>query len=274
MRTATEEKKSSRVDDIMNLGGGGGGFGPSLAAPVLSAPSLEHYSKPPPAMPESPGGGTAKNKALVFLALGAGTFFLVAAVGIAVVLIRGNGPSVGEDRERASASASAAAASPSASVAAAAGGSSASATESPQAAAPSTAASGESPSASNSAPPTAKEAAPKETKQAAAASPPKEPAAAPATPPSSATFNMGEARARLAAIAEGVQSCKRGDTSGSGKVQITFSPSGSVQSASLMGGSPFDGTPTGKCIEARFRQARVPAFGGEPYAVSKSFTIN
>ena len=273
MRASTEEKKTSRVDDIMNLGGGGG-FSPSLAAPVLSAPSLEHYSKPPPGMPsEGAPPGTARSKALVFLALGAGTFFLVAAVGIAVVLVRGNGPSLGEDRERPSASASAAAASasPGASVAAASTGS-ASPTESPQgAAAPSAAASGEAPTAASSnAPP--KEAAPKETKQAAAAAPAKEPTAAPA--PASAEFNMGEARARLAAVASGVQSCKRGDTSGSGKVEIVFAPSGAVQSATLMGGSPFDGTPTGKCVEARFRQTRVPAFSGSPFSVSKSFSIN
>lgn len=269
----TEEKKASRVDDIMNLGGGGG-FSPSLAAPVLSAPSLEHYSKPPPGMPESVAPGAPKNKAMTFLALGAGTFFLVAAVGIAVVLIRGNGQSIGEDRERTSASASAAAASasPGASGAAA---STASASPEQAAAAPSAAASGEAPGSSSSSASATKEAAPKEAKQAVAPGPAKE-SAPPATtpPPSSAEFNLGEARARLAAVAGGVQTCKRGDTTGSGKVEIVFGPSGAVQSATLMGGSPFDGTPTGKCVEARFRQARVPAFGGGPVPVTKSFSIN
>jgi hypothetical protein len=105
---------------------------------------------------------------------------------------------------------------------------------------------------------------------------PKEATGAPAPPPpsSAAEFNMGETKARLAAVAGGVQTCKRGDTTGSGRVEITFAPSGAVQSATLMGGSPFDGTPTGKCVEARFRQARVPAFGGSPVTVTKSFNIN
>jgi predicted Zn finger-like uncharacterized protein len=270
-RSSPEEKKKSRVDDIMNLGGGGT-FSPSLAAPVLSAPSLEHYSQPPPRMLSSPAAEQAKSKALIFLAIGAGIFFLVAAVGIAVVLVRDKGPLATEDRERTSATASGSAMAPAASVAM--NGPSAPASTTSETPPPASAAASAAPPEAPSTPPAAapKETAPKEPKVAAAgAAAPKE---APAAPASAAEFNMGETKARLASIAGGVQTCKRGDTTGGGKVEIVFAPSGSVQSATLMGGSPFDGTPTGKCVEARFRQAHVPAFGGSPFTVSKSFSIN
>jgi hypothetical protein len=119
--------------------------------------------------------------------------------------------------------------------------------------------------------PSPKEVAPKEPKLTLVPAAPKELVA---VAPSTAEFNMGEAKARLAAIASAVQSCKRGDTTGTGRTEIVFSPSGAVQSASVMAGSPFDGTPTAKCVEARFRGARVPAFAGAPFTVTKSFRIN
>jgi hypothetical protein len=84
---------------------------------------------------------------------------------------------------------------------------------------------------------------------------------------------MGEAKARLGAIAGSVQACKKGDVSGSGRVVVTFAPSGMVSSA-VVSGPPFAGTPTGACIASRFRGAHVPAFSGSPFPVSKSFTIN
>ena len=84
---------------------------------------------------------------------------------------------------------------------------------------------------------------------------------------------MGEAKARLASIAGSVQGCKKGDVSGSGRVVVTFAPSGGVASA-VVSGPPFEGTAAGACIASRFRGARVPAFAGSPFSVSKSFTIN
>ncbi len=266
MRPTADDKKKSRVDDIMNLGGGGA-FSPSLAAPVLTAPSLEQYSQPPPSLLSGPVATQAKSKALIFLSIGAGIFFLVAAVAIVVVLVRGKEAAPVAEREGTSSSAGGATtAAPSASGAASAAPSAAATAESPPP--PSaTAAASEAPAAKP--PPFA--AAPKEPK-AGYVPAAKEPGAAPAV--GGGEFNMGEARARLAAIAAGVQTCKRGDAVGGGKVEIVFAPSGGVQSATLMGGSPFDGTPTGKCVEARFRQARVPAFGGSPFPVTKSFSIN
>ena len=84
---------------------------------------------------------------------------------------------------------------------------------------------------------------------------------------------MGEAKAKLGGIASGVQSCKKGDTSGSGRAVVTFAPSGLVQSVAVSGAG-FEGTPTGACIGGRFRSARVPPFSGSPFSVSKSFSIN
>jgi predicted Zn finger-like uncharacterized protein len=282
MRSSSDDKKKSRVDDIMNLGGGGA-FSPTLAAPVLSAPSLEHYSQPPPSILGGSGAADAKSKALIFLSLGAGTFFLVAAIGVAVLLVRGNGSVTADDRTRATASASVAGKTP------APGSipSGAATTETTQASAAPEAPTASAPESASA----AKESATKETKETAAKEPapppvpavPKEPkgpaAAAPKEAPAPvgtpvAEFNMGEARSRLASVAGGVQTCKRGDTTGAGRVEIIFAPSGAVQSANLMPGSPFDGTPTGKCVEARFRGARVPPFGGSPFTVTKSFSIN
>jgi predicted Zn finger-like uncharacterized protein len=290
MRSSTDDKKKSRVDDIMNLGGGSA-FSPTLAAPVLSAPSLEHYSQPPPGMLGAMGGAgaaDAKSKALIFLSLGAGTFFLVAAIGVAVLLFRGKGAISDDDREKPTASATVAGKSPASggSVAAAPSGAApgetaqaSAAPEAPSAPAPESASASKELPTKETKETAAKEtaatppapAAPKEPKAPAAAAPKEAPA--PAGAPV-AEFNMGEARSRLASVAGGVQTCKRGDTTGAGRVEIIFSPSGAVQSANLMPGSPFDGTPTGKCVEARFRGARVPPFGGSPFTVTKSFSIN
>ena len=84
---------------------------------------------------------------------------------------------------------------------------------------------------------------------------------------------MGEAKAKLSAIAGAVQACKKGDISGTGRVIVTFATSGAAQSA-VVQGAPFEGTPAGACVAGKFRGARVPAFSGAPFTVSKSFTIN
>jgi predicted Zn finger-like uncharacterized protein len=285
--SAEKREKNARIDDIMNLGAAGG-LSPALSAPLLSAPSLEHYSQPPPSLLGAMGGAAeAKNKAVVFLALGAGTFFLVAAIGIAILLVRGGGKEISPtDHDKAAAGSSAASAKPSASTSAAVN-------ETPQASASTAPETTASAAATTTGEGAGAQAPTKESKEPVAAAkentaaPPPMPKAAAAHPPSPpqetpnvfapapvAEFNMGEARSRLSAIASGVQTCKRGDTVGSGRVEIVFAPSGAVQSANLQPGTPFDGTPTGKCVEARFRGARVPAFGGSPFTVTKSFSIN
>jgi hypothetical protein len=53
---------------------------------------------------------------------------------------------------------------------------------------------------------------------------------------------------------------------------VTFGPDGSVQSAVVDQG-PFPGTSVGGCIAGKYRGAHVPAFGGAPVRVGKSFTL-
>ncbi len=84
-----EDKKQSRVDDIMNLSGGGA-FSPTLMAPTLSAPAFDAYA------PDSVGGGglaptQGRNKGVILLAFGAGACVLVAAVGGAYLWMHGRG---------------------------------------------------------------------------------------------------------------------------------------------------------------------------------------
>jgi hypothetical protein len=71
-----------------------------------------------------------------------------------------------------------------------------------------------------------------------------------------------------------VGACKKADgPTGSGHVSVTFSPDGSVSSA-VVDSPPFAGTPVGGCVGGKFRGAHIPAFGGGPVKVGKSFVIN
>lgn len=86
-------------------------------------------------------------------------------------------------------------------------------------------------------------------------------------------FNKGAAIAALSSAASASTSCKRpGGPTGSGKVIVTFAPSGRVTSANVAGGA-FGGTPVGGCVASVFRRAKVPPFGGSSVTVSKSFSI-
>jgi predicted Zn finger-like uncharacterized protein len=284
-----KSKKKSRVDDIMNLGGGGA-FAPSLGAPVLAAPPIEEYAPAPEAAAAGPGAAAAgnKNRMVIFGAVGAGLLVIVGAIGVASMLMKGKDDT---DKDKAAGSASAglvasASAAPGASVAAAAP------TDTTSAAPSASAAPTDSSASAGAAPTTTAAAAAPTTKPAAttastAAAPPTTAAAPPATaaaaaaPPatpaagggSDQPFNMGEAKAKLGAIAGAVQGCKRGDASGTGRAVVTFAPSGMVVSVAVSG-TGFEGTPTGACVASRFRSAHVPAFSGSPFSVSKSFTIN
>ena len=99
---------------------------------------------------------------------------------------------------------------------------------------------------------------------------------APAAPPEEAAkppFDTTAAKAALASAASGVGGCKKPfNPTGSGRIQVTFSPSGKATAATFTEGS-FDGTPVGACVAKLFRGARVPAFSGDPVTVAKSFTI-
>jgi predicted Zn finger-like uncharacterized protein len=274
----SDQKKKTRVDDIMNLGSGS--LNAAMSAPVLAVPMLDKYTAPTglAAVAAAAVSAQVRNKVLIVLAVCASGFFVVAAIGTAMWVMRNvNLKSEDQIRTVASVTVDAASEPPLA----------ANAPTEPSAAAPS------SEPMADAAPPPAKEAPTKAQARAAkaaaaaagggetggasppvaAAAPPKEAAPAPAVA-SDQPFNMGEARARLGTIADGVQSCRKGSTTGTGRVVITFNPNGSAQSAVLTPGSPFDGTPTGACVASRFRGARVPPFAGSPFPVSKSFTIN
>jgi predicted Zn finger-like uncharacterized protein len=282
-----DDKKRSRVDDIMNLSSGGA-FNGALAAPTLTAPAIDQYG--PPA--GEAGAGQGKNKGLIFLALGVGTFVIVGAVGATMLLMHGKGTDADSAAASASASAAALAAggalAPSSSVAAvstaaaptttaSAAAPEPTATDSAAAAAPTTTAAAATAEATAKAA-TATAATPHPQAAAAPAhtAAPAAPAAVPAAVAAAAAdqpFNMGEAKSKLAAAASAVQTCKKGDVTGTGRVLIVFAPNGGAQSATVSG-PPFEGTPTGACVAARFKGVHVPAFSGSPFSVAKSFTIN
>lgn len=87
-------------------------------------------------------------------------------------------------------------------------------------------------------------------------------------------FDRAAALAALNKAAGAAKGCKKDDgPTGSGKVRVTFAPSGNVTSA-VVDGPPFAGTPVGGCVASAFRGAHVPPFDGSPVAVPKSFSIN
>lgn len=96
------------------------------------------------------------------------------------------------------------------------------------------------------------------------------------TPPrnnaSDAPFDRGAAAAALGGV--DVQACRQPDgPTGAGHVTVTFEPSGKPSQV-IVDSGPFVGTPTGGCIAGKYRGVRVPAFGGAPVRVGKSFAIN
>jgi predicted Zn finger-like uncharacterized protein len=87
-------------------------------------------------------------------------------------------------------------------------------------------------------------------------------------------FDRAAALSALNKAAGAAKGCKKDDgPTGSGKVRVTFAPSGNVTSATVEG-PPFAGTPVGGCVASAFRGAHVPPFDGSPVAVPKSFSIN
>ena len=285
----SDDKKdtNARVDDIMNLSGGGA-FGAALAAPILAPPPLEMSND---AYAQG-GGDSNKSNKMLMIAIIAGAAMIAIGIVVAVVLTRPSVPPVDALNPTGTGSGLAAAA-PNASAAAGAV-----AANDPNAAGAVTA-----PAGDNTPPPpgtgNANAKAPAVTGAAktgggaVAAVTPKAPeapkdfgsalAAAAGRPAaeaakdnggggSTAPFDRGAAQGALGGV--NVQSCKKPDgPTGSGHVKITFAPNGSVSSA-IVDGGPFPGTPVGGCIAGKFRGAHVPAFGGGPVSVGKSFTLN
>lgn len=101
---------------------------------------------------------------------------------------------------------------------------------------------------------------------------PRKPQPKPKPKPNSAPgFSKAQAKKALGVAAGRSAGCNRGHA-GKGKVQLTFLPSGRVSSAGIVSGA-LAGTPTGSCVLAHFRSARVPSFAGKSVTVAKSFRV-
>ncbi|WP_441290521.1 zinc-ribbon domain-containing protein [Sorangium sp. KYC3313] len=283
-------------DDLLNLGGGPIASAPMLAPPPLLAPVTD--SRPPPSM-SLPSKASVPPASLSSLSpltapdasTRKGRTGLIAAAVAAVVLIGGVAfffmqsptPEASTATPEQANTAPAEVPSPAETAPAPAP----TPAETAAAATPSTAetaAPSAEPTPSAEAPSAATPAAatPAAATPPAAGKPASAPAAAaekPASKPepaasSGAEFNRGAASSALGAAAGSAKSCKKaGGPTGTGRVKVTFAPSGSVTSAEVQG-APFAGTSVGGCVARLFRSARVPAFGGGSVTVSKSFTIN
>jgi hypothetical protein len=103
-----------------------------------------------------------------------------------------------------------------------------------------------------------------------APAPQTEPAVAEAQP--SETFDRVAAAKTLNGIAESLDQCKTpGGPTGTGRLQVTYSPNGEAVEASV---SPeFANTPVGACLIKLFMDTKVPPFSGAPVTVGKTFTV-
>lgn len=86
-------------------------------------------------------------------------------------------------------------------------------------------------------------------------------------------FDANATSTELARVAARVSACKvPGGPSGAGRARVLFQMSGVVASAAVS--PPFHGSPSEACLLELFRSARVPAFGGQPVIVTKTFRID
>ena len=272
----------SKLDDIMNLGGGGV-YSPALMAPALSPPSVDFSGV---AAENAGGESKSKSKTLILSLLGGVALVAVAAVAFSL----GSKSDVG-DKSGATGAASAAASSKGATaqLAAETPAPAPEPTTPPVVAAPAptpeSAPTVLAPGQATPKPsePEKKAAAPKVEKAAPVAAaeprpaPPPEPKPAPVAAPAaggSGDFDRASALTALSAAASSAQSCKKADgPTGAGRIAVTFANNGAATTAAVEG-PPFAGTPVGGCVAARFRGAHVPPFGGSPVTVHKSFNIN
>jgi hypothetical protein len=64
----------------------------------------------------------------------------------------------------------------------------------------------------------------------------------------------------------------RNSEKGECHVKVTFVPVGEASKV-IVDRGPWVGTPVAKCIATRFKQAKIPAFSGDPVNVGKTFRI-
>jgi len=94
----------------------------------------------------------------------------------------------------------------------------------------------------------------------------------PASSAGSGPFDPAAAKEALAGATANVANCKEmGGPTGTGRVSITFAPSGRPTSVAVTG--DLAGTTVGSCIARLYRAVRVPAFAGDPVTVAKGFTV-
>lgn len=277
----------AKLDDIMNLGGGGA-FGSALGAPILAPP--------PTAALEAPPEEKKKSNALLFALIGMGAVIVVLLV---VLLTRGSkDETASKDKDKDKGLSA-----PTTSATTAAPTYTTTATAAPtDTAPPDTTASGpigsktpgkNPPSGAGvtgKSPPTTDTGTkdnkdtkppPADTSTGGGSKPCKTleecmgAGKAPPPPPTKDTgtssggggpeFDKGAARSALSSVP--YKDCGSG---GGGSVTVTFAPSGSAVSASVSG--DYDGG-TKSCIASRFKAAKVPAFGGPSKTVSWKISL-
>lgn len=291
----TTDNSSSKVDDIMNLSGGGA-FNAALTAPVLAPPMMigggaggvSNSFAPEPQQ-------TSSGKGLMFGLMGLGAFILIAVL-VVVFAFKDDGkddstakndpiktaepdkpttadPNSGTANMGTGTTGTTPAASGSTNaVAPNVGGATATAgTPGKTGGKPGAVATNDKPTETPSKPAEtpSKPTSLTDAMNNAAGKKPDAPSGG-NTGGSSAPFDKGAALAALGGV--NVASCKK-DASGNGHVKIVFAPSGTVSSATVDDG-PFVGTPTGGCVAGKYRGAKVPPFSGSPVTVGKSFSIN
>jgi len=282
----------SAPDSLINLGGGGlsAMAAPDFTKPVTAA-AIAQAVRPsdPVEVPNAPGN---KGRGGVVLMVGFVSIAAIAAVAFVMMkkqpapepaLTPSAATEARTSAEPSSPEAPAASNAPATSASAAPEASTTPATSASAAGSAAPAGSGTAsatPSAANAKPPIAGVPA---TPAAAAAAPPAavnkpaEPAAAakPAEAPApveGAAFDKNAAVAALSAAAASAAGCKTADgPTGSGKVSVTFAPSGRATATSVAG--ELAGTEVGGCVARLFRSAKVPPFAGDPVTVSKSFSV-
>ena len=280
--------KGARVDDIMNLSGGGA-FGAALAAPILAPPPLETVD-----LGVTSHEQPKQSKTLIFAILGGCAFIAIAAVAVAALMRTptpdptkpaGTGTGSVDTTPTGTVATNDTSTPPTSTTAAAAN------TDTPPppgtGAKPGTTPAGHSgttkpsgavvaahdttPAPQPAAPVAPAKPASLDDAMGSSVGKPAAPANTGGGAASSAPFDRGAAQASLGGI--NVASCKsNGGPTGQGHVTVTFTPDGAVQSAVVDQG-PFPGTTVGGCVAGKFRGAHVPAFGGAPVRVGKSFSI-
>ncbi len=284
MTSESGARKESKVDDIMNLGGGGA-FTPALTAPVLAPVGAEAYGSYGSMAPSGEMGGSG-NKTLM-IAIGViGVLLLGTVITLIVVLSGKKDETVATNTIPSSRVGTVETTEPVKTAEPVA-----TATEKPVGNLPKppqvgggTTGGNTGGGTKNTGGGTAKTTEPVATTAPVATNPPslaeqmKKAAGGdtvtkePVKTGSSAQFDRGAAAATLGNIASSLQSCKKGEA-GTGRVRVTFEPSGGVRSAEVIEG-PFVGSATGGCISGKFRGAHVPAFSPPEVPVTKSFSIN